>query len=56
MLAILDQLREEDMFMIILFESSLKYWPTTYDEYEGEMIRPGIAGSDPITESQSPQY
>ena len=56
MLAILDQLREEDMFMIILFESSLKYWPTIYDEYEGEMIRPGIAGSDPITESQSPQY
>ena len=34
MLTILDQLREEDMFMLILFESYLKYWPTIYDEYD----------------------
>ena len=42
MLTILDQLREEDMFMFILFESRLRYWPTIDDEYEGEMMRPGI--------------
>ena len=29
MMTILDQLREEDMFMFILFESNLKYWPTS---------------------------
>ena len=56
MMTILDQLREEDMFMIILFESSLIYWPTIYAEYEGEMIRPEIAAPDPITEIQIPQY
>ena len=47
MLTILDQLREEDMFMFVLFESDLKYWPTMYDEYEGEMIGPIDTVSDP---------
>ena len=56
MLTILDQLREEDMFMLILFESDLKYWPTIYDEYEGETIRTRKTTSDPITTIQPPQY
>ena len=47
MLTILDQLREEDMFMFILFESDLRYWPTINDEYEGEMIGPIDTVSDP---------
>ena len=56
MLTILDQLREEDMFMIILFESNLKCWPTTYDEYEGETVRTRETTSDPITTIQPPLY
>ena len=47
MLTILDQLREEDMFMFILFESDLRYWPTIHDEYEGEIIGPIETVSDP---------
>ena len=47
MLTILDQLREEDMFMFILFESRLRYWPTINDDYEGEMIGPIDTVSNP---------
>ena len=47
MLTILDQLREEDMFNIILFQSSLRYWPTVNDVYEGELIGPIDTVSNP---------
>ena len=54
MLTILDQLREEDMFMIILFEANLRYWPTVHEDHRGAIIRE--TASHPITTVQPPQY
>ena len=54
MLTILDQLREEDMFNIVLFDGRLRYWPTVKDAYEGELIGPIVTVSNPHPDPERP--